>query len=126
MRLIRGDKLKPEAYREALSACIYRWTWENGARLRERLPMCPVCKVAGGMPDYPPENYTAPIECRQYHPTVPLVSDADWMRAHAFSVKRDGSLDARSRYAQPAYLASDDDATKRQENDWKRSARVED
>lgn len=85
--LIRGDRLKPETRAEVLRAYGYRWTHENETRAR--------------------------LWFGARVPTAPLVSDAEWLRTHAFSVRKDGKLNQRARFCFPAYMADGvDDVTR--------------
>lgn len=81
-KLVRGDKLAPATRADVLRAFGYRWTTENEGRARSW--------YAAGKLD---------------PPTMPLVSDAAWLAAYAFHVRKDGKLDARRRAAVPANLA---------------------
>lgn len=79
--LIKGDQLNERQMRQVLNAFGYRWTIENGRRVEAWLP----------------------ASC---WPTIPKVSDAEWIQAHAFHFLKDGSrLMANRRHAEPAYLA---------------------
>jgi hypothetical protein len=80
--IIRGDRLNAELRAEVLRAYIYRWTSENEHRLTawHGIKSCP---------------------------TMPLISDAQWLREHAFRVTVKGHLDQRRRHALPACLATD-------------------
>jgi hypothetical protein len=81
--LVRGDKLSESARREVLESHGHRWTVENEARARRW-------------------HWAATID----PPRIPLVTDAQWLREHAFHVVRDGSrLMANRRHAEPACLA---------------------
>ena len=76
--LTPGDKLSGETRRAILAAFPFRWTVENRSRAAAAL---------GG-----------PL-------SIAPISDAEWLRTHAFRINRDGSLSRRARYAEPAYLA---------------------
>jgi hypothetical protein len=78
---VKGDKLSAKVQQEILNGYIYRWTKENHARakaLHEKL---------GSIP------------------TIPLISDAQWLATHAFKVNKDGSLSKNVRHAMPHYMA---------------------
>ena len=75
MKLIRGDNLSPTNKAEVLRAYVYRLTTENG---------------------YPQRN---PCNAR-----VPAITDAQWLREHAFHVTRAGTLSRKHTYAQPACM----------------------
>ena len=38
------------------------------------------------------------------HPTIPLVTDAEWLRQHAFYVSGDRRLSQRHRHCEPAFM----------------------
>ena len=38
------------------------------------------------------------------HPTIPLVSDDEWLRQHAFYVTANGDLSQRHRHCEPALM----------------------
>jgi hypothetical protein len=81
--LVRGDKLSESARRQVLEAHGHRWTVENEERARRW-------------------HCAATID----PPHAPLVTDAEWLREHAFHVVRDGSrLMANRHHAEPACLA---------------------
>ena len=100
--LVIGTNLSEGARREALAAFVYRWTHDN-IRRAGVYGRCPVCGVMGGEPSESPER----IGCRQHHPTVPLVSDAEWLAMHAFHVTKDGRRLIGVRGAVPAYMAKE-------------------
>lgn len=102
--LIKGLDLTREQRAQVLAAFLYRWTSDNKRRA-EVYKLCPVCNVAGGRADAPDQSYTAPVECRQHHPTVPLITDAEWLAQHAFYFTKAGRLAANRRFCEPAYLA---------------------
>jgi hypothetical protein len=79
--LIRGDRLLSATRAEVLDAFGYRWTVENEERARRWAAM--------------PARHTAPT-----------LTDAEWLRTHAFYVNRNGALTTR-RGAQSAISAPD-------------------
>ena len=79
--LVRGDKLTPAARAEVLRAFIYRWTKDNERR----------------------ESVRRGISGK---PTIPLISDAQWLREHAFMVTKSGELSRSHRYAEPHYMTA--------------------
>jgi hypothetical protein len=79
-----GSQLSPKLQREVLNAYVYRNTAEN-RRAR------PDLYAAGGLME----------SC-----TVPPVTDQEWLASHAFNVTRNGTLDARKRHAEPAWMAA--------------------
>lgn len=79
--LIKGDKLNQEQRKQVLESFGYRWTSDNRRR----------------------EDWWRGIKGQ---PTMPLVSDDQWLKEHAFHFTSDGKrLKARPRYCEPAYLA---------------------
>jgi hypothetical protein len=87
-KLVRGDRLPSDLRREVLARYVYRWTSDNPDR--ERM-----------------------WRGREGAPTIPLVSDAQWLRDHAFYVTARGTLDRRRASAEPAYMAEDEGAGSR-------------
>jgi hypothetical protein len=96
MKLIRGDKLTPAMRRQVLAAFVYRWTTDNRMRVHA-WPSCPLCDIRKPYVDVSSSN-------GHNHPTIPLVSDTEWLRAHAFYMTTAGTL-ARRKHAEPAFLA---------------------
>lgn len=82
-KLVRGDQLPSDLRREVLARYTYRWTSDNTAR----------------------ERAWRGIEGA---PTIPLVSDAQWLREHAFYVTDRNTLDKRRTNAEPAYMAKEE------------------
>jgi len=70
-----------------LAHYTYRWTSDNSAR----------------------ERTWRGIEGK---PTIPLISDAQWLREHAFYVTDRGTLDKRKKSAEPAYMIEDKSPSK--------------
>lgn len=98
--LIRGDHLTLAQRRLVLRAFIYRWTRENFDRVRAYGP-CPECDIAN-----PAVQATAG---KHRHPTMPLDSDENWLRAHAFHFTQDGGrLMENRRYAEPVVAGPGD------------------
>lgn len=81
-KLVRGDRLPSDLKREVLASYIYRWTSDNASRERAWRG------IKGA-------------------PTIPLVSDEQWLREHAFHVTDRGTLDKRQKNAEPAYMTED-------------------
>jgi hypothetical protein len=71
---IQGSKLSPALQARVLKHFIYRWTHEN----------------------------TPPIPASM-RPRVQPVSDAEWLRTHAFYLTLTGELDRRRNYCEPFY-----------------------
>lgn len=78
MRLVKGNELLPSTQRAVLSSFTYRLTVENG---------------------YPKRN---PCGAR-----VPAISDAQWLKEHAFYVTKDGRLSRAHRHCEPHYMAEE-------------------
>jgi hypothetical protein len=78
--LIRGDQLNRGQRAIVLAAFHHRWTVEN---YRKGVYKCPHCFLEKIEFDR--------VECRQHHPTVPLVTDEEWLAKHAFHFVKDGS-----------------------------------
>jgi hypothetical protein len=83
-RYVRGNDLSPAAQEEAKRRFVYRWTIENEAQARR----------AHGR------------RC----PTIPLISDAEWLRRTGFAVTKDGRLDNRVRFCH-THTGPDGEAT---------------
>ena len=96
MKLVRGDRLTPRQRAEVLAAFIYRWTKDNAQRVQAwgRCSKCDVCNPYVNLKSA--EGHS--------HPTVPLVSDAEWLRQHAFYVTANGDLSQRHRHCEPALM----------------------
>jgi len=96
-KLVAGADLTPEMRKQVEAAFIYRWTYDN--QRRTDVYHCDKCDLA--QQPYVNEKSS---EGHQ-HPTVPLISDDQWIREHAFHFTNDGRLHPRQRHAEPAYLA---------------------
>jgi hypothetical protein len=96
--IVRGDKLPARLQDEALRRYIYRWTTGNDRR-GHAYGYCPHCKTQGGRPS------ETNIACRQVHPTIPLISDVEWLKTHAFHITKDGRFSERHNHAEPGYMA---------------------
>jgi hypothetical protein len=79
--VIRGDKLPPHLKAEVLRKFIYRWTTGNTQL----------------------DQAYRGIET----PRIPMISDEQWLREHAFHVTKDGRLSLRHHHAEPYYMADD-------------------
>jgi hypothetical protein len=95
-KLVAGTELTPEMRKQVQDAFIYRWTLDNPRRAD--VYHCDKCDVA----NQPYVNEQS-AEGHQ-HPTIPMISDDQWIQEHSFYFTNDGRLQAR-RHAQPAYLA---------------------
>ena len=86
MKIIKGNELNHKQRAQVLSAYIYRWTSDNPRRKS-------VWNNVVGKP------------------TVPLITDNQWLTEHAFWFLNDGSRSARTHtHAEPAFMA--DEATR--------------
>ncbi len=79
--LVRGDQLTADQKRQVLNAFIYRWTKENEVRARQ------LFAKHGGPPRIAP------------------VTDAQWIKDHAFHMTKAGHLQLNRRHAEPAFMA---------------------
>lgn len=79
---VRGDKLPYNLQQEVLRKYIYRWTSGNTQR----------------------ESAWAGVSGK---PRIPLITDAQWLKEHAFHVTKKGELDLRHHHAEPHYMADD-------------------
>jgi len=86
-KLVRGDQLPSSLRRQVLARYVHRWTRDN------------------------PQREHA-YRGHEGKPTIPLVSDEQWLREHAFYVTDRGTLDARRKHAEPAYMIEDKSSTK--------------
>ena len=86
-KLVRGDQLPSSLRRQVLARYVHRWTSDNPQR------------------EHAYRGYEG-------KPTIPLVSDEQWLREHAFYVTDRGTLDARRKHAEPAYMIEDKGAAK--------------
>lgn len=76
MKLVKGSDIHPSRHAAILARFVYRLTTENG---------------------YPERN-----PCGA---TCPAISDAQWIAEHAFWLRKDGQLVLNRRYAEPAFMA---------------------
>lgn len=96
-KLVRGDQLTPEMEQQVKDAFIYRWTVDNPKRTT--VYRCDKCDITQPyVNEGSAEGHT--------HPTIPLQTDSEWIREHAFYFTNDGRLMAR-RSAEPIYLAKE-------------------
>lgn len=91
--LVKGTDLPYNLQAEVLRSYVHRWTHENARQTYGG--QCPACKQGK------PESMTLE-KWHAYH--VPLVTDQEWLAAHAFYVTKAGKLDARRHHAEPSYL----------------------
>lgn len=102
-KLLRGDELTPEMRKQVENAFIYRWTTDN--RRRGDVYRCGKCDVMN-------DPYVNEKSSEGHsHPTIPLISDDQWIKEHSFYFLNDGRLDPRKRHAEPVYLAQKNAST---------------
>lgn len=105
--LITGDQLNDQQRRQVLAAYVHRWTHENAKQTYQG--RCPACVQSGGDHEVvlPPGQAGAGEVRKRWHDQhLPMVSDREWLAAHAFHFVKDGSrLHGRYQHAEPAYLA---------------------
>jgi hypothetical protein len=94
--LTLGSRLPRRLQEQVLGSYVHRWT--TGNQMRAWAYKCPVCSVPGGDPN-------GGVACRQYHPTIPLETDEQWLATHSFHVTKDGQLSRRQHHAEPGYMA---------------------
>lgn len=106
MKIILGSQLSAHLQAEILRRFVHRWTFENARQTYGG--QCPGCEQSGTFP-----RLAAPKgkigrrmtreEWHAYH--APLVSDAEWLNAHAFHVTAKGELSEHHHFAEPACMA---------------------
>lgn len=94
MPLIRGDELRPDLQRQVLAMYVHRCTREHTA-FHQAIGRSFVSLVPGQIC----------IGCGKPARELPTLTDAEWLRAHAFYVTRRGQLDARRSHCEPAIIA---------------------
>jgi len=100
MALVRGDRLTANQRKHVLAIFLHRWTHENARRTYGgRCPACVQQEQCGG------EIVVSGKPWHDYH--VPLMTDAEWLRNHAFHITVQGQLSRRYSYCEPASLADD-------------------
>src|SRR4051812_35708902 len=95
--LKKGKDLNYKECEQVFNAFPYRWTRDNTQRVRAYGP-CPLCNI-----EFPYENSKSAEGHK--HPTIPLISDAQWLQEYAFYFNKDGSLSKTHQFAEPHYLA---------------------
>ena len=100
-KLLRGEQLTPEMAKQVRDAFIYRWTSDN--KRRGDVYHCDKCDVRNN-----PYVNTTSAEGHQ-HPTIPLTTDAEWLKNYAFYFTNANKL-LPNMHAVPAYLAPESDA----------------
>jgi hypothetical protein len=101
--LIRGDKLTAAQRAEVLRTYVHRWTHENAKQTYGG--KCPGCEqstcnhghIVTGTKVWTRDEWHA------YH--VPLVTDEQWLKEHAFHFIKDGSRLSGAGHAEPAFMA---------------------
>jgi len=100
MKLVRGDRLTAALRRPVLAAFVHRWTHENAKQsYGGQCPACVQQRQCGGSMTVDGKPW------HEYH--LPLVTDAQWLRDHAFYITAKGTLSARHKHCEPAFLAND-------------------
>jgi hypothetical protein len=95
-KLIAGKDLTPEMRKQVENAFVYRWTSDNPHRIQNY--SCSQCDIA--------DPYVNEVHAEGHsHPTVPLITDDQWIAEHAFHFTNREKLRPRE-FAEPAYLAS--------------------
>lgn len=93
--LVRGDELTPSQREEVLSAFVHRWTRENPHRTT--VYKCHLCDIR--------KPYENPKSSDGHtHPTIPLISDDQWLADHAFYITKAGHLAKVPGNCVPAYV----------------------
>lgn len=93
-RLISGYRLSASQRQQVLAAFVHRWTFENAKQTYGgRCPACVQQRQRGGAPEVDGTPW------HEFH--VPLISDEQWLREHAFYIRKDGQLDARRAHCEP-------------------------
>lgn len=105
--LIKGADLTAEQRKQVLAAFVHRWTHENAQQTYGgRCPACAQRPGGNGEIVIPAGQQSATEVRKLWHDHhVKVVSDQEWLNAHAFHFTKGGTLSARHQYAEPAYLA---------------------
>ena len=96
-QLLRGDQLTPEQRNAVINGFPWRWTKENPKRTEHY--HCDKCDLVNN-------PYVSETSDGHLHPTVPLMSDEDWIKGFAFNFTNDGRL-KHPQHALPLYLAQE-------------------
>lgn len=105
--LIKGSDLNSRQRAQVLAAYVHRHTIENAQR---RGVACVMCTDSGGNRDIViPAGHQGPDEIRKpwHEHHIQVVTDAEWIAAHAFHFVKDGSRLKVHAYAERAYLVDD-------------------
>jgi len=84
MRLIRGKDLTEDLQAAVKRVFIYRWTSDNEKR------------------EYSWHNI------RDGKPTIPLITDSEWLEQYAFWVTARGELSQNKTHCEPAYMVENE------------------
>lgn len=103
-KLILGSQLSKAQQAEVKAAFIYRWTRENTQRAQ--VYKCALCDIRT-----PYENSKSANG--HTHPTIPLISDEQWLAETAFWFTSKGHLDAHRTHSEPAYMVREEAAHER-------------
>jgi hypothetical protein len=90
-REVSGAELTPEMRQQVLDHFAARWTADNPKRLAE-WPKCDECNIN--------EPFVGGDASGHSHPTVPMITDEEWIQQHKFHFYNDGRLNLRS-HAEP-------------------------
>lgn len=88
---VTGGELTPEMRQQVLNSFPYRWTSDNPQRLTAYKP-CESCDIQ--------HPFVGGNASGHNHPTIPLISDDQWLQKHKFHFFNDGRLNPR-RHAEP-------------------------
>ena len=108
--LVRGDHMGTKLQRDVLARYVHRWTVENAQQsYGGKCPGCEQSRQTGpnGEPVVltgVPGKYRVWTLAEWHAHHAPLVTDAEWLRAYAFHVTKQGELDGRRHHAEPASL----------------------
>lgn len=90
--LIKGKDLNSYQKRLVFDAFIYRWTKDNPHRVR--VYHCELCDIHNPYVNTETAN-------GHTHPTIPLVTDEEWLKHYAFHFTKDGlKLSMKDNYAE--------------------------
>ena len=91
MKLIKGNELDQTQRRQVLSAFVYRWTVENP--FRTQVYKCSLCDILT-----PYENKESANG--HTHPTIPLMTDQEFLNTHAFWFTNNNYLSNKKKHAE--------------------------
>lgn len=93
-KLVNGKDLNLKQRQQVLNAFVYRWTTGNSKRTS--VYKCELCDIRT-----PYEN--SRTANGHTHPTIPLLSDSEWLSDHNFYINKDGSLSDKPARCEPVY-----------------------